>query len=161
MAGRLKLAIRAFVGVLAALALAAGLGWLPAGPVVAAGGIAALVLAGEAFIAARGRRTREVATREALVDTSALIDGRLADVAAAGFLDLDLIVPEFVLAELQTIADASDPMRRARGRRGLDVLQGLRERERRPARVVVRRCRRRDRGRSQARRAGAAPRRGA
>lgn len=141
MAGRLKLAIRALVLVAASLTVGAALGWLPLPPVTAAVVVAALVLAGEALIATRERhRAVEPApggrVREALVDTSALIDGRLFDVAAAGFLELDLIVPEFVLRELQAIADASDPMRRARGRRGLDVLQTLRDRPRRPARVV-------------------------
>jgi uncharacterized protein YacL len=72
-----------------------------------------------------------------LVDTSALIDGRLADVAESGFLDLDLVVPEFVLRELQHVADSPDPMRRARGRRGLDVLHALRGSSRKPLRVVV------------------------
>jgi uncharacterized protein YacL len=142
MAGRLKLAIRALVAVLALLALAAAAGWLPFGPAWATASIATLVLAGEALIAARARATTSAAggngsAKEALVDTSALIDGRLLDVAASGFLDFDLIVPEFVLRELQAVADASDPMRRARGRRGLDVLQSLRERERRPARLVT------------------------
>jgi len=137
MAGRLKLAIRALVAVLALLALAAGAGWISFRPAVAAGTIATLVLAGEAFIAARGQRARATAAHEALVDTSALIDGRLLDVAATGFLEFDLVIPEFVLRELQAVADASDPMRRTRGRRGLDVLQALRSREGRPARVIA------------------------
>src|ERR1051325_6118348 len=63
-----------------------------------------------------------------LVDTSALIDGRIADVAESGFLAGRLLVPEFVLAELQTLADGGDTVRRGRGRRGFDVLERLRER---------------------------------
>ncbi len=62
-----------------------------------------------------------------LVDTSAIIDGRIADVATAGFMPGRLAVPRFVLAELQNIADSDDAMRRGRGRRGLDVLQTLRD----------------------------------
>jgi rRNA maturation endonuclease Nob1 len=62
-----------------------------------------------------------------LVDTSAIIDGRIADIAAAGFIPGRLVVPRFVLAELQNIADSDDAMRRGRGRRGLDVLNALRE----------------------------------
>ncbi len=62
-----------------------------------------------------------------LVDTSAIIDGRIADIAAAGFVPGRLTVPRFVLAELQNIADSDDAMRRGRGRRGLDVLNTLRE----------------------------------
>lgn len=62
-----------------------------------------------------------------LVDTSVIIDGRIADIAAAGFVPGRLAVPRFVLAELQNIADSDDAMRRGRGRRGLDVLNTLRE----------------------------------
>ncbi|MCD6220348.1 TRAM domain-containing protein [Candidatus Calescamantes bacterium] len=57
-----------------------------------------------------------------LLDTSVIIDGRIVDVAESGFLEGTLIIPRFVLAELQHIADSSDPLRRARGRRGLDIL---------------------------------------
>ncbi len=64
-----------------------------------------------------------------LVDTSVIIDGRIADIAAAGFVPGKLIVPRFVLAELQNIADSEDAMRRGRGRRGLEVLNRLRETE--------------------------------
>src|SRR5262249_32176752 len=60
-----------------------------------------------------------------LVDTSAIIDGRVADIAQTGFISGTLVVPRFVLEELQHIADSADGMRRARGRRGLDVLQRL------------------------------------
>ncbi|MDF2461350.1 MAG: hypothetical protein K0S68_753 [Candidatus Saccharibacteria bacterium] len=62
-----------------------------------------------------------------LVDTSVIIDGRIADIAAAGFVPGRLAVPRFVLAELQNIADSDDAMRRGRGRRGLEVLNQLRE----------------------------------
>lgn len=61
-----------------------------------------------------------------LVDTSALIDGRLARICACGFVPGALIIPQFVLQELQAIADSPDSMRRARGRRGLDSLGELR-----------------------------------
>ena len=62
-----------------------------------------------------------------LVDTSAIIDGRIADIAATGFIPGKLLVPRFVLAELQHIADSEDPLRRAKGRRGLEMLNRLRE----------------------------------
>lgn len=61
-----------------------------------------------------------------VVDTSVLIDGRISRVCAAGFLNAALVIPRFVLAELQAIADSSDPQRQARGRRGLHVLNELR-----------------------------------
>lgn len=60
-----------------------------------------------------------------LLDTSVIIDGRIADIAKAGFIEGTVIVPRFVLHELQSIADSSDGLRRARGRRGLDVLKQL------------------------------------
>jgi uncharacterized protein YacL len=60
-----------------------------------------------------------------LVDTSAFIDGRIADISKTGFLDGTLLVPRFVLNELQHIADSPDALRRARGRRGLDILNRL------------------------------------
>ncbi|MDR7417697.1 MAG: TRAM domain-containing protein [Armatimonadota bacterium] len=60
-----------------------------------------------------------------LLDTSVIIDGRIADVAAAGFLEGPLLVPRSVLTELQRIADSPDALRRNRGRRGLDILNRL------------------------------------
>jgi uncharacterized protein YacL len=64
-----------------------------------------------------------------VVDTSALIDGRIVDVAKAGFLPGRLLIAGFVLEELQRVADSGDPMRRARGRRGLTVLEQLQRRQ--------------------------------
>lgn len=64
--------------------------------------------------------------RSTLVDTSAIIDGRIADIVRTGFLSGELVVPGFVLEELQKVADSADPLKRNRGRRGLDVVQDLR-----------------------------------
>jgi uncharacterized protein YacL len=58
-----------------------------------------------------------------ILDTSVIIDGRIADICETGFLEGTLIIPQFVLRELQQIADSSDPIKRNRGRRGLDILQ--------------------------------------
>jgi uncharacterized protein YacL len=58
-----------------------------------------------------------------VLDTSVIIDGRVADVCETGFIDGTLIVPQFVLRELQLVADSSDQLKRNRGRRGLDILQ--------------------------------------
>ncbi|MES2788860.1 MAG: PIN domain-containing protein [Planctomycetota bacterium] len=63
--------------------------------------------------------------RPFLLDTSSLIDGRIADILETRIIDSELIVPNFILQELQDIADSSDKMRRNRGRRGLDVLSKL------------------------------------
>jgi len=57
-----------------------------------------------------------------VLDTSVIIDGRIADIAETGFLDGGVVIPQFVLRELQMVADSSDSMKRNRGRRGLDVL---------------------------------------
>ena len=61
-----------------------------------------------------------------LVDTSAIIDGRIGDLVSTGFVDRELVIPVFVLQELQRVADSTDPQRRARGRRGLEVVHDLR-----------------------------------
>jgi uncharacterized protein YacL len=60
-----------------------------------------------------------------VLDTSVIIDGRIADIAEAGFIDGMMVVPEFVLRELQTVADSTDGSKRQRGRRGLDMLQRM------------------------------------
>jgi uncharacterized protein YacL len=69
----------------------------------------------------------EKVTRQAfkILDTSVIIDGRIADIVETGFVDGTLVIPQFVLRELQLVADSSDSMKRARGRRGLDVLQRI------------------------------------
>lgn len=58
-----------------------------------------------------------------ILDTSVIIDGRIADICKTGFIEGDLIIPEFVLGELRHIADSSDGLKRNRGRRGLDILK--------------------------------------
>ena len=60
-----------------------------------------------------------------ILDTSVIIDGRIADIVETGFVDGALVIPQFVLHELQQVADSSDSMKRNRGRRGLDVLQRI------------------------------------
>ena len=72
------------------------------------------------------RFTREILEHEPLVvDTSAIIDGRIAELCSTGFLSRALIVPRFVLTELQMLADSREPVKRERGRRGLDILNHL------------------------------------
>ena len=79
-------------------------------------------------LGASGRLSTATPTRGSrakLVDTSALVDGRVLDVCRGGFFDGVLVLPQFVLYELQGLADAGDEERRRRGQRGLDVLTGL------------------------------------
>lgn len=73
------------------------------------------------------QRAGKEKNREIMVDTSVLIDGRLVDIAKTGFLPGHLVVPKFILSELQNIADSDDPMRRAKGRRGLDMLTEIKK----------------------------------
>lgn len=71
-----------------------------------------------------------------LVDTSAIIDGRIADLSKTGFIASELSIPRFVLNELQHVADSTDSLRRARGRRGLEILNRLRKEQDVPIRIV-------------------------
>lgn len=74
---------------------------------------------------------------EVVVDTSAIIDGRIADIVDSGFLYHRLIIPHFVLEELQRIADSSDTQRRGRGRRGLEILARLQKDGPTPVEIVT------------------------
>jgi len=120
-------------GLLAGLALGAALGPLAGdAAAVARGGVALLGAWVGGAVAAR--RAAELCGPAAsapepgarVLDTSVLVDGRIADIAEAGFLDGPVIVPQFVVRELQHLADAGDALRRNRGRRGFDVLDRLR-----------------------------------
>src|SRR3954466_16102169 len=74
------------------------------------------------------RFTRGATEREPIVvDTNVIIDGRIADLCATGFVSRALIVPRFVLGELQLLADSRDPIKRERGRRGLEILNQLQQ----------------------------------
>jgi len=80
------------------------------------------------FLPSRGGDSRARTAdngRSILLDTSVIIDGRIVDIVRTGFLSGTLLIPRFVLAELQHIADSSDKLRRQRGRRGLEVLANL------------------------------------
>jgi uncharacterized protein YacL len=77
-----------------------------------------------------------VGARKLLLDTSVLIDGRITDIAETGFLGGVLLVPRFVLSELHRVADSSDPLRRNRGRRGLNMLNKLQRSEVVAVRIV-------------------------
>ena len=70
-----------------------------------------------------------------LLDSSVIIDGRIADIAQTGFIQVPIVVPRFVLNEVQYIADSSDDVRRVRGRRGLDVLNRMRKNSPTPVRI--------------------------
>jgi uncharacterized protein YacL len=62
-----------------------------------------------------------------ILDTSVIIDGRIADICETGFIDGTMVIPQFVLKELQQVADSADSLKRNRGRRGLDILQKIRK----------------------------------
>ncbi len=71
-----------------------------------------------------------------LLDTSVVIDGRIADISQTGFIEGTLLVPRFILNEVQHIADSPDPLRRNRGRRGLDVLNKLQKNSKVPVEIT-------------------------
>jgi uncharacterized protein YacL len=71
--------------------------------------------------------TKPLSKPPILLDTSVIIDGRIADIVETGFIDGNIVVPKFILEELQYIADSADDMRRSRGRRGLDILKRLQQ----------------------------------
>lgn len=78
---------------------------------------------------------QEIKLSQKLLDTSVIIDGRIADISETGFIEGTLVVPQFVLTELQHIADSSDTLKRTRGRRGLDILKRLQDE--RQSKVVI------------------------
>ena len=71
-----------------------------------------------------------------MLDTSVIIDGRIADISHTGFIEGTMVIPRFVLAELQHIADSADALRRNRGRRGLDMLNKLQKESIVPIRIT-------------------------
>lgn len=83
-----------------------------------------------------GMKEKEVTTsNDKILDTSVIIDGRIADICAAGFVEGTLVIPRFVLKELQKIADSSDSLKRNRGRRGLDILNRIQKKINIPVRI--------------------------
>lgn len=101
-------------------------------------GVAIGIREGERFHLSDLRRLFKGATDENLkiMDTSVIIDGRIADVCETGFLDGTIIIPNFILQELQHIADSSDSLKRARGRRGLDILHRIQNMSHMDVRIV-------------------------
>jgi uncharacterized protein YacL len=83
-----------------------------------------------------GRQGPMSSVRPVLLDTSVIIDGRIADISRTGFINGEMLVPRFVLNELQHIADSSDALRRRRGRRGLEMLRRLQNDSVTPVRIV-------------------------
>jgi uncharacterized protein YacL len=82
------------------------------------------------------RRVPFQASRKLLVDTSVLIDGRIVDIAETGFIGGSLMIPRFVMTELHQVADSPDPLRRNRGRRGVDKLKELTRSEVTPVKII-------------------------
>lgn len=115
----------------AAVAIASALGLSRVAFAIAGGALGAAAVGLELTTALRRTRTgadRAVAHHAlTLLDTSAIIDGRIADVVSAGFVAGPLLVPRFVLRELQRLADGADPLRRNRGKRGFEVLKRLQD----------------------------------
>ena len=85
---------------------------------------------------ARSRPAQPYASRQLLLDTSVLIDGRIVEIAATGFIGGSLVIPRFILSELQRVADSPDPLRRNRGRRGLAKLNELQRNNHLPVKII-------------------------
>jgi uncharacterized protein YacL len=83
----------------------------------------------------RGRKNADRHAEKVVLDTSAIIDGRIAEISQTGFIMGTLVVPRFVLDELHRIADSADSLRRNRGRRGLDILNQLQKEENVPVEI--------------------------
>jgi uncharacterized protein YacL len=150
-AGVLGLIVGLVISALAALPLSLlPSPWNPIIPIVVAVGFSYL---GTAIFATRRRDIMELfrgrnagkqeaeegsltPSRQVLLDTSVIIDGRIADISQTGFVTGPMLVPHFVLNELQHIADSADMLRRNRGRRGLDMLNRLQKESRVPVRIT-------------------------
>ncbi len=89
------------------------------------------------FRGGKGRSGEKVKEKGKLLDTNIIIDGRIVDVYKSGFLEGPIIVPVFVLEELQKIADSADVLKRNRGRRGLDILNQLRKNNKDAIKIVI------------------------
>ena len=121
-------------GTLIRLSLVAGFGWI---------GLATGARRFRSFSLATLRADWEIKpaapikkTTPKILDTSVIIDGRIAEIAEAGFIEGPLVIPQFVLVELQQVADSSDPLKRNRGRRGLDMLQRIQKNPVVPIQIV-------------------------
>ena len=116
-------------GATAGAAIGVALGVPLVAPALAGMALGAAAVGLELAVALRGTSTTRRAVGESvkLLDTSAIIDGRIADVVGTGYLEGPLFVPRFVLRELQRLADAADPLRRNRGKRGFEILKRLQD----------------------------------
>jgi uncharacterized protein YacL len=83
-----------------------------------------------------GKRVGPGSDGHKVLDTSVIIDGRIADICDTGFVEGTFIIPQFILQELQHIADSSDPLKRGRGRRGLDVLNRIQKQSNLEVKIV-------------------------
>jgi len=80
-----------------------------------------------AAVQTQGKRRQKETLMPKILDTSVIIDGRIADIMKTGFIEGQIVIPEFVLLELQHVSDSSDSLKRNRGRRGLDILNKLQD----------------------------------
>ncbi|MBI2873033.1 MAG: PIN domain nuclease [Chloroflexi bacterium] len=122
-------------GVWVPLALSVVLGYLGMAIMVRSG-LDVTGLVPEGVVKRERHGARSTHGGQILVDTSAIIDGRIADISQTGFVQGTLVIPRFVLDELRHIADSSDSLRRNRGRRGLEMLNKLRKDSDVPIRVL-------------------------
>jgi len=134
LAGMALAPMESATGTIVRLGLAVGLGWI---------GLATGARRSDSFSLSRLRSDWEApadsvgaSSTPKILDTSVIIDGRIAEIADAGFMEGPLVIPQFVLVELQQVADSSDPLKRNRGRRGLDMLQRIQKNPVVPIQIV-------------------------
>ena len=134
LAGMALAPVESATGTIVRLGLAVGLGWI---------GLATGARRSDSFSLSRLRSDWEAqadtlgaTSTPKILDTSVIIDGRIAEIADAGFMEGPLVIPQFVLVELQQVADSSDPLKRNRGRRGLDMLQRIQKNPVVPIQIV-------------------------
>lgn len=89
--------------------------------------LSVLIIGGRRGTSSRDGKSSKTDATPKIFDTSVIIDGRIADIMKTGFIEGPIIIPEFVLVELRHIADSSDSLKRQRGRRGLDILNGIQQ----------------------------------
>ena len=84
-----------------------------------------------------GKLSKSSVARPKILDTSVIIDGRIADICRTGIMEGTIVVPAFVLAELRHIADSADALKRNRGKRGLDILNRMQQEQDIPIKVSI------------------------
>ena len=123
----IKVLQTAYIGTVISVILYLGIGYLGLyiGRRISFEGLRDIVAQGSSGLRDAARSKNKNGAAPKIFDTSVIIDGRIYDILKTGFIEGDIVIPEFVLVELRHISDSSDSLKRARGRRGLDILNKI------------------------------------